>query len=112
DNDESGSGNRRLATAVTIRYNKPAHGFKGTLANSARKCRVNRKVVLMRKRKGTDVAIRRGRTTDKGTYLLKKRRVRGKTWYVKARPKQFANPNGGTTFCLKGRSVFLTIPNK
>jgi len=112
DNDETGSGNRRLATSVTIRYNRPVHAFKGTLSNSARRCRVNRRVVLMRKRQGPDAAIRRGRTTDKGTYLLKKRRVRGKTWYVKARPKQFPNPNGGTTFCLKGRSVNLTIPRK
>jgi len=109
DNDESGNGNRRLATAVTIRYNKPVHGFKGTLANASLKCRRNRKVTLFRKRRGPDVRIRSVRSTNKGTYVIKKRHVKGKTWYTKAAPKQFANPNGGTTFCLKGRSVNLSI---
>jgi hypothetical protein len=109
DNDETGNGNRRLATAVTIRYNKPVHGFKGTLANAHKKCRINRKVTLFRKRKGPDVKIRSTRSTDKGTYIIKKRNVRGKTWYTKAAPKQFPRQNGGTVFCLKGRSVNLTM---
>jgi hypothetical protein len=112
DNDETGSGNRRLATAVTIRYNKPVHAFKGTLANAAKKCRVNRTVALYRKRPGKDRVIKTTRTSQKGTYLMKKRHVQGKTWYTKARPKQFANPNGGTTFCLKGRSVNIRIARR
>jgi len=112
DNDETGSGNRRLATAVTIRYNKPVHAFKGTLANAAKKCRINRKVTLFRKRPGKDAAIKSTRSTRKGTYLIKKRHVKGKTWYTKAAPKQFPNPNGGVTFCLRGRSVNLRIARR
>lgn len=113
DNDETGSGNRRLATAVTIRYNRPVHAFKGTVSNAHRKCRVNRSVVLMRDLKGGKDAVIKGvRADDKGNYFIKRRKVGGKRWYVKARPKQFPRQNGGTVFCQPGRSVTIKIARR
>jgi len=105
DNDETGTGNKRPATSITIRYNKRPHAFKGTISNNFKRCRINRVVLLKRKRPGKDPVVKRTRSTDKGTYHMKKRRVHHKTWYTVAKPKQFARPNGGTVFCLKGRSV-------
>jgi len=112
DNSEVGTGDRRPATAVTIRYNKPVHSFKGTVTSDVKKCRVNRPVVLKRDRKNkSDFVFKKGKTDAKGNYLfkVKKKKALGKRWYVKAKPKSFNNPNGGVTTCLKGRSVTIKL---
>ena len=109
DNDETGSGNRRLQTRVSIRYKDSIKSFKGSVRAGHTKCVANRRVVLKRKVKGADFVVAKGFTNNRGVYKLKKRRVEGKTWYVVARPKQFPRANGGTVFCLKGRSSDLTV---
>jgi hypothetical protein len=113
DDDETDpQQDKRGPTGVTITYRQGSHAFKGTVTNPYRRCRVNRPVVLKRVRPGTDWTVGRDRTDQFGNYKITKRRVGGKSFYVKAKPTSFTNGTGGTTFCSKGRSGTLRMPRR
>lgn len=78
------TGSAATKTKVVVSLKFPA--FHGKLESSKRACVVNRKVKLMRKRRGPDRVLRRDRSNRKGrwsTPISKGQRVKPGVYYVK-----------------------------
>jgi hypothetical protein len=112
DNDETnGPGKTRENSASTISILYNHKHFKGSVSNQYKKCRVSRKVVLKRAKKGNDPTIAKALTDSNGNYSIRraKSKVRGKSFYTKAKPKSFTKSDGTPVTCLKSRSPKLTF---
>lgn len=78
-------GSAATKTKVVVSLKFPA--FHGKLKSSKRACVANRKVKLMRKRRGPDKVMRRDRSNRKGrwsTPISRGKRVMPGVYYVKA----------------------------
>jgi len=96
---------RKIATNLTIRYDRDAHAFKGSVGSSRKKCQTRRLVDLHKKGAGTEGS---DRSNKKGNYLINKRNANGK-FFTKVSKKVFTAKNGDTIVCKTDTSPTIKV---
>jgi hypothetical protein len=102
--DGDGPRTRRIATTLTIRYNRKGRAFKGSVGSSRKRCQTQRMVTLLKRgrARGTDTSNRAG------NYKINKRRARGR-FKTRAARKVFTANNGDTIICQKDTSPTIRV---
>jgi hypothetical protein len=96
---------RKIATNLTIRYDKDAHAFKGSVGSSKKKCQTGRLVTLKKRHAGGQGSDSSNR---KGNYLINKRKASGK-FFTKVSKKVFTAKNGDTIVCKTDTSPTIKV---
>ena len=100
---------RKVATNLTIRYDRDAGAFKGSVGSSRKRCQTGRAVTLKKKRKGRPNRVVGNTTSNrKGNWAIFKNVNRGR-YYAVAAVKRFTAANGDTIKCLRDRSVTIKV---
>jgi hypothetical protein len=94
---------RRVATALTIRYNRRQKAFTGSVGSSRKRCQTFRAVTLKKHRPGPNRSVGTDNSNRSGNWKIRRRARRGRFYAVVAR-KVFTARNGDTIVCLRDKS--------
>ncbi len=110
DNDETDveRQTRRVATTLTIRYNRASGKFKGAVGSARKRCQTRRFVTLKKKRSGRNRTVGSDNSNRFGNWSVRKRRARGRFYAVVSRVVRTAR-NGDRLICLRDRSVTIRV---
>jgi hypothetical protein len=96
---------RKIATNLTIRYDRDAHAFKGSVGSSKKKCQTGRLVRLHEKGQGVKGS---DSSNKKGNYLINSRNAQGK-FFTEVAKKVFTAKNGDTIVCKTDTSPTIKV---
>jgi hypothetical protein len=96
---------RRVRTSLSIRYDRDAGAFEGSVGSANRRCRRGRMVELTRRGRGVQGEDRSNR---RGNWSIRKRARRGRFFAVAAR-KVFTAANGDTVICRTDESPTIRL---
>lgn len=107
--DGDGDGERiRVATNLTIRYDRDDAAFKGAAGTSRKACQTGRTVILKKVTPGPNRTVGRDGTNRFGNWRISNARARGRFYAVVLR--QDATSRRGAEFdCLRDRSVTVSL---
>jgi len=103
-----GGQKRKVATTLTIRYDRDANTFKGSAGSARKGCQRGRLVTLKKARPGTDAKVGSDTTNRAGNWKVRKR-VRKGRFYAKVAKKVFTAKNGDRVVCLTDKSPTIKI---
>jgi hypothetical protein len=108
--------NVKTPSKVTIRYNANKKKFHGRVKADRRACRRNRRVTLVRARRGiSDKVVKRDRTNKRGRWSIKrKRRSKGRFYVVVAKRVRRTGyqPGPHKHKCKRDFSPTLKLPRR
>jgi hypothetical protein len=105
----SPSGDRRVATKLTIKYQKPV--FSGKANSSVASCRRGRRLVVKKVKPGTDARVATKKTNKNGGWKLRKGSAKGRYYAVVAK-KVFTDAGGTTVICQRDKSNVVRARRK
>ena len=104
---------RNCDSGITLNYNGPnrknpeRREFAGRVSSQEDECKVGRKVILKKKKKGRDRTIEATVTSKKGSYRMPVKRANG-VYYAKT-PKERVAADDGPVICGAARSNFAKV---
>ncbi|MDP9067853.1 MAG: Ig-like domain-containing protein [Actinomycetota bacterium] len=108
-NPDDGTGERRrVATNLTIRYDRDARAFKGAIGSDRKACQTGRTIILKKVTPGPNRVIGRDASNRFGNWRINKARARGRFYAVVLR-KQTTGRRGAELNCLRDRSVTIKL---
>jgi len=105
----SPSGDRRVATKLTMKYKRRA--FKGKANSSVPACERGRMVVLKKVKPGKDARVGTKKTNRNGRWALRKGKAKGRYYAVVAK-KVFTDAGGTTVICRRDKSNVVRVRRK